>query len=129
MKDLLKEIIQFMLKDGEIDAPEEINDAIFWLSNCVESANSKWDREFKDKFFGDSLYLEHGFGSVEEVTIISLDDEHIKLYAFDDSYEGHEIVLIANNEKLELKSSRKVDETETNCFGLEDEELIEILEK
>jgi hypothetical protein len=128
MKELLKRVIQFMLNSGDIDDPSWIEDAIFWSCCYMKNPNSKWNRDFKNNFFGPSIY-NSTFDDFENVTVISLDDDHLKVYVFDDGYEGYEIVLVEKDGKFEIKSTKMIGEEECDSEGLSDYQLDKIINR
>ena len=74
----------------------------------------KWDKKFKADFFDQSCYEPTFKYDFENVTVMAANEDEIKVFAFDDGYEGYEIVLINNDGKIGIKSYREVDDSETN---------------
>jgi hypothetical protein len=108
MKKLFIEITEYLLSIGELDEID-YDMSMFEIMSTLGSFKSKWDREFKDKYFDNSCYVDFE-NDFENISILEVTDEHIKVIGFDDGYEGYELMLCNKSNKISLISSTKVDE-------------------
>lgn len=122
MRKIINKITQYWLSDGQIDSIDWVEDSIFWTIGALKGIKLKWDREFKKEFFDETCYVDfkHDF---ENVTVMELNDDYLKVLAFDDGYEGYEIILTEKDGKLSLKNSRLVGDEECNVYGMDESQI------